>query len=338
MPTYRSMLKTCLTTSLRSSLKYRRPPLPSADKALKSLRGSVLGHQRAVDRVKSSLDAEVQRSKTDFDAKAKQANDTVVKLEQDASSVENKYTKLDKDIQDFMSQQQTAFSTAETKRSESFSLLLTNEAKKLEQDVDKMAKSSEERISELSKNTEEDRQKAQESKEKIEKILGIVGEEALIGQYSKNAGDDKKDADSWRNYTAVAIGCAILIALWLALTITVQDEANWYRIAAKALLTLSFGGLAFYTSRQSAEHRKAQRDAEQMALQLAALSPYLSNIEDINKRDELLADLAKKLFGQSSTQVTRRKSKKAEPNAGDPNNLLSQVLTLMQELAKKIPS
>jgi len=310
-------------------------PWGGADKTIKGLRGSVLGHQQAVRRAMESLDEKVSDAKAVFDNKTNEAASAVVRLREMADETAVQYEKLDKDTKDLISQQQTAFSTAETKRSEAFNRLLTEESKKLGDSVDALSKNAAVKISDLQQETEEDRKAVIAAKTHVEEILGIVGDEALIGQYSKNAGDDKKTADVWRWMTFASIVAAIIAAGWLAWTVTSGEDINWHRIFAKALLTVSLGGLAAYAARQSSEHRHAQRQAEQMALQLAALKPYLRDIEDTAKRDQLLAEIALKLFGQSAETLTKKgKSNKKEDAA--TITLLEQAMTLVEEMAKRL--
>lgn len=92
---------------------------------------------------------------------------------------------------------------------------------------------------------------------------------------------------------------------------------------------------AAYAARQSSEHRQAQRQAEQMALQLAALKPYLDDMRDEAKRDELLAVIAQKLFGQA-TPVKTTITRKEKRDDTDTMALLAQAMTLIQTMTKSI--
>ena len=74
-------------------------------------------------------------------------------------------------------------------------------------------------------------------------------------------------------------------------------------MVAKTLLILSFGAIATYAGRQSAEHRRAQRSAESMALQLSALPHYTEKLSTPERSDTLLMNHADKLFGVSPAGV-----------------------------------
>ena len=79
--------------------------------------------------------------------------------------------------------------------------------------------------------------------------------------------------------------------------------------------------------------KSAQRKAERMALQLKALKPYLNDIEDDTKRDELLAKIANRLFGQEE-QLPLILSKGGKGKNDNPM-LTSQLLEVVIELLKQ---
>ncbi|WP_157110770.1 hypothetical protein [Nocardia anaemiae] len=165
-------------------------------------------------------------------------------------------------------------------------------------------------------------------------IIGTVRDTALTCQYSKNAGADRRAANVWRLFTVFALFGVIIAAGWIVWIVSTDRDPNWHTLAAKTVFTASLSGFAIYASRQSSEHRRAQRHAEEMAAQLAALKPYLGDIEDAAKRDQLSADVALRLFGHSATQNPLKKTK----NKGRTDSiiLLKQAMTLIGQLSKNV--
>ena len=106
---------------------------------------------------------------------------------------------------------------------------------------------------------------------------------------------------------------------------------HWDLLAAKAFLGLIVAGVAAYAATQSAEHRTSQRDAEHVAVQLAALKPYLSDLSQESERDRLLVAIAQKLFGQP--RVSQDNGDLSKLVAENPS-LLSALLAAVQALAR----
>jgi len=311
-------------------------PLEGADKILRSLRNSVNGHRLAVDRATASLEAEVSTVKQVFVKEAETADETVTQLDKNVDAIAEKIETLEAASVALTKEQQAAFSTSQTARSESFDELVTEKQKLLIETVDKMSVDVKEAAGEIKKSIQADEAASNEAKLRIERLLGIVGEEALIGSYSKSANEDEKQANFWRWVTVGSILIAILAAAGAALSIVNQSavvEPNWYHLAAKTLLTFSFGGLAAYAGRQSGEHRRAQRDAKHMATQLAAVKPYLDDMDDPVKRDDLLREIAMKLFGQPAEH--RPAVRKKGASKSDDSALLSEALAVIKAFVVK---
>lgn len=233
---------------------------------------------------------------------------------------------------DLVTQQQTAFSQAETERSTAFSTLLADKNKELDTTLTELGERAEQEIAAVREAIQNDKNSVEKAKTRVEEILGIVGEEALIGEYSKNATRDRSTADLWRWITAGSILLAILATGWLALAAS-RTGTNWHELLAKIVLAASLSGLAGYSAQQSSEHRKAQRMSETMASQLAALKPYLKDMGDPIKGDDVLSEVARKLFGpiEGGTTFIGGEGEKA-----DNPMLVGQLLGLIQELIKKV--
>jgi hypothetical protein len=198
--------------------------------------------------------------------------------------------------------------------------------------VTALKKDTSEELSQTKSTVQSELAKVEDAKARVEAILGIVGEEALVGTYSKNADKDRREADKWRWIALVAVVVVVAVGVWIVVT-AVRTGTDWDLFAAKALLALPVAGAAAYAAKQSSEHRHAQREAEHIALQLAALKPYLNDLEKSDDRDKLLGEIAHRLFGQPR----RYHRKDDKPELGDSPGALNQVIALLQELTKLKP-
>lgn len=311
-------------------------PLEDANRVIKSLRGSVSGHRLAVDRAINQMEAELSQAQQVFLRQAETADEKVGELNKEVSNVSAKVQSLETATTTLATQQQSAFATAQTSRSEDFDQLVTEKQKLLNDTVEEMATEIKTSAKKIKDSIESESAAASKAKGRIEEILGIVGEEALIGSYSKSSNDDRRAADFWRWVTVGSIVAATIMAILAAISVFVapsSDEPDWYKLVAKFLLALAFGALATYAGRQSSEHRRAQRDATHMATQLAAVKPYLQDMSDSVKRDELLKEIAVKLFGQPAEHrpsVRKKNAKKADETA-----IVSEALEIIRAITVK---
>jgi hypothetical protein len=145
--------------------------------------------------------------------------------------------------------------------------------------------------------------RAQATNERIDELYGIVSEKALIAEYSKRAAADATAAFRWSvSAIGIAIGGLVVTIVLLATHVQSNGSTDWEAVVSKVLIVAVIGGIAAYAVRQSSEHRRSQRSNEHVALQLAAIKPYVSDL-DPTKRDEILAEIARRLFGQPMSEV-----------------------------------
>lgn len=305
--------------------------LAVAREALESLKRSVSGYRLAVDNETNRLETKSKDLQDHFDSQIQAANKEVSDLNDELARAEDGIEKTKTTNQTLTATQQTAFSTAETSRSESFAKLLTDKQKELDAALEGLGEDARSQVGKLKSLIEKDRTAAGEARSEIDEILGIVGERALVTEYAKSAAQDRGEADNWRIGTVILLSVALGFAVWVAITVSVSSPSI-QEFTPRLAVTLTSGALATYAARQSSEHRRAQRDAQRMALQLAALKPYLKDIENKGERDKLLAKLAGRLFGQN-TQESKRSKFRFRPSKEDPS-LVSQLLAVVLQLTK----
>jgi len=297
-----------------------------------SLRRSVGQHRGQVDREIESLRAASRKQKEQFESQAQQAAKRVSELEAEISRLQGELASITSTARDQANQQQNAFTTAQTDRQEQFSRLLEEKREEVATATEAMKKDIAKQVAHTKAATQSEVQAIEEAKTRVEEILGIVGEEALVGTYSRNADKDRREANRWRWIALAAVAATAGVGIWIVVS-AAAPGMHWDLVVAKLALALPIAGAAAYAARQSSEHRHSQREAEHIALQLAALRPYLNDLAEAGQRDQLLAAIAQRLFGQP-----RRDGRvSGTPELGDSPNTLNQVVALLQELAKLKP-
>ncbi len=302
--------------------------VPEAQKAVSSLRRSVAQHRKVVDHLIDELKERGSAADESIDEKVTAVLKQFEKLQEDVSQLDTSLVTIKDSAAQVSTAQQTAFTKAEADRSSEFTKLLSEKQKELEESLDKLEEKTQQSITEIHEKVQADELAISDAKERAEKMLEIIGDEALTGDYSKNAKQEYDAANTWRVVATLSIAGAIITAILLAAS--VNDTTSWQHVLSKVVIVASFGGLAGYTAKQSSEHRTAQRNAERMALQLTAIKPYLSDVDEKVKRDELLVKIADRLFGKNELVATSSKSK-----TNDNPVLTAQLIEALLELIKR---
>jgi len=315
--------------------------IPEARAAITSLRRSAARQKTIVDGIISQIKDKGSLADTTIDNKIADAKEII---DNNTAVVEKKLEDITKESEELAEQLETvksaanklsteqtkAFNDAQTERSEKFTNLITIKQSELDTTLDKLAKKADEKSNAINMAAEKNAKATEDAKNRAEKLLRIVSQDALISDYSKNAKREWISSLVWQIVAALAIITAIVFAGILANE--AGSDMAWQKLVAKITIVTASGGLATYAARQSTEHRQAQRQSEHMSLQLSAVRPYLEDITDKTKRDELLIKLAEKFF---SEKKPNRQQKKAPKDKGkefiSANDLLSFITTLIKK-------
>lgn len=315
--------------------------VPEARAAITSLRRSAARQKIIVDGIISEIKDKGSLADTAIDkrvASAKKAIDAdVATIEKKLEDITTEGEEIAEQLETVKSaanklstEQTTAFNSAQTERSKKFTDLMALKQSELDTTLDMLAKKTDEKSSAINAAAEKNAKATEDAKNRAEKLLGIVSQDALISDYSKNAKREWISSIVWQITAAVAIIAAIIVAGLLA------DEADsamaWQKLVAKLTIVVASGGLATYAAKQATEHRQAQRKSEHMSLQLSAVRPYLEDVTDKVQRDALLIKLADKFF--SERKIEQQPKKKNAENKGDElisaNDLLNFIATLIK--------
>lgn len=138
----------------------------------------------------------------------------------------------------------------------------------------------------------------------VQKACSIAVRDAVVSDHAENALRESRSAAIWRSISVFSIVASAVIAILLVFTTDFSDVSP-YRFAAKAGVALPVAALATYSSRQSSEHRHAQRDREKTALLLSAARTHVETVSDPQAQDELATSLMNHVFlGASSRTIT----------------------------------
>jgi hypothetical protein len=260
------------------------------------------------------------------------------------AQINSQKTRLDTAISNF----QTQFSEAETKRSETFNnseikrtekfdASITNQKEKFEDKLngqvesfenalDTFKKQSEENLESISSNTKSLVENLVEKKNEAEKLVNVIANVGMAGGYQKVANEARKAKLIWQVATTIALTGLIAFAI-IAFISAVSGEFNLGKFGARIFAAISFGIFAAYSAREAEKSSNREALNRQLELELASIDLYLAKLPE-DKQISIKTELASKWFGN-----LHKTEKEAKDNFnGNSYELLKMIINNLSKL------
>lgn len=179
------------------------------------------------------------------------------------------------------------FSEKEIERNEDFQKLLSN----LSLQTDAVREESK-------KEAEKALQALEKYRDDAARIVQVVGNIGITGNYQQIAKSEQDQANFWRWATIAFFACGVLIAgaTFIKFYNTAIDSSNIWTIAIRLLYAIAITAPALYTARESARHRSNSDRAKQTELELASIGPFVELMPEL-KQIEIREKLVSSFFG-----------------------------------------
>lgn len=137
------------------------------------------------------------------------------------------------------------------------------------------------------------------SKNDAAKIVGVVGNIGVTGNYQEIANKEDAAAGNWRLITLAFFGCGIVLAAATFYEFWKEPvtPTNAWGIAIRLLYAIAIAAPAWYTAKESARHRTNSDRARQRELELASLGPFIELLPQA-KKEEIREQMTKLYFGK----------------------------------------
>ena len=130
------------------------------------------------------------------------------------------------------------------------------------------------------------------------KIVQVVGNIGVTGNYQKIAQLESAVADNWRYATIGFFGTGVALAIIAFVVHLLQgsNPENGWTFAMRFVTAIAIAAPAFYTARESARHRTNADRARQRELELASLGPFIEMMPP-DQKDSIRSKLVERYFG-----------------------------------------
>lgn len=251
-------------------------------------------------------------------------------IEGQAETIESKLQKLDATSQEQKAVLETLQSTLDSKLQElesKFSAEQTERSSQFDSHLQRIQQAADEKVASISEAADENLETLAEKQSEAERIVSLIGNIGLTGNFKGAATREKQAADRLRS---IALVCFLgMVGVVLAtLFIAVKDGFDpWlalFRLGAGLTLIIP----AAYAARESSRHRTLENKNRRAELELASIDAYLESLP-AEKRTEIKAALTDKFFGQPSEDSN------SDEDSVSSNTLAKLLRDAINELGKR---
>ncbi len=160
------------------------------------------------------------------------------------------------------------------------------------------------------------------------KLLNIIGNIGVTGNYQKIAEEHKKIADTWRYIAGgvmLALSILVILSIWNISVENYNGLKALIRIIASAILIYP----ATYASKESNKHRVLENSNRKLELELAAINPFIETLNE-TKKQEIKEKLVEKFFGNNDFI-----EKEIEKNDTVSVDIFEKVVKMISSVTKK---
>ena len=241
---------------------------------------------KSLEKEKDELKAEIQSFKTDLTTKETEIQ-RLLKL------IEGKET----EIQNLNSTFQTNFNNIKSEHNQNFE----NDKKTYRSEIDKAKEIFREEIDKLKSTIDTDTSglvtKLETKHTEAKKLVNLIGNVGVTGNYQNIANSHKDSANFWRVMAILFMTVFSGLLVWTIIDLS-ADGFNWSKSLIRLIAAAALSYPATYAARESSKHRKLETVNRNAELELASINPFIEGLAD-DKKQIIKEKLVEKYFGNN---------------------------------------
>jgi predicted nucleic acid-binding Zn-ribbon protein len=241
---------------------------------------------KTLEKEKDELKTEITKFKTDLTTKESEIQ-RLIKL------IEGKET----EIQNLNSTFQTNFNNIKSEHNQNFE----NDKKTYRAEIDKSKELFREEIDELKNgidtNTSSLITKLETKHTEAKKLVNLIGNVGVTGNYQNIANSHKESANFWRVMAIIFMSVFSGLLVWTIIDLS-ADGFVWTKSLIRLVAAAALSYPATYAARESSKHRKLETINRNAELELASINPFIEGLSD-DKKQIIKEKLVEKYFGNN---------------------------------------
>jgi hypothetical protein len=272
------------------------------------------------------LETENKELKKQFDALSKKLEETDKALENVNTTLKQKELK----IQNLNKSFQTNFETIKTSATQNYEQDRKTFRAEFEKSKKALAKEVEDLKSEINTGTGQIIKDLEAKLEEAKKIVGVVSDKAVTGNYQKVANSHKTTADVFRVIAIILMICLSGILIYTIWDIS-GENFDWTKSLIRILAAAALSYPATYAARESSKHRKLEVLNRKAELELTAINPFIELLPETQKQT-IKEKLVEKYFGNSGNLMNDLDDKKEEDvSLSSIERIMKMLLTVIKK-------
>ncbi|MEQ6119196.1 hypothetical protein [Reichenbachiella sp. MALMAid0571] len=312
------------TNNFHSALaRTRNFPLPYSkndfnfSKAIADFQNSVSEKNELLTNESKELSSTLKSFKSDLEKKD-------LEIQRLFKLVEAKET----EIQNLNSNFQTEFTSIKTKATQEYE----TDRKTFRIEIDSDKKTFEEEIHALKESIDTDTsgliENLDEKLDEAKKIVNVIGNVGVTGNYQIIANEHKASANFWRWVAIIFMTVFSGLLVWTIIDLS-SSGFDWTKSLLRLIAAAALSYPATYAARESSKHRKLETTNRTAELELASINPFIE-ILDENKKQNIKEKLVDKYFGNNHYEHIIE-GKEEEVSIGGFEKILKAVLPLLKK-------
>lgn len=139
--------------------------------------------------------------------------------------------------------------------------------------------------------------------EEGKKIVNVIGNVGVTGNYQLIANDHKSTANVWRYVAITFMGIMSFFLVWIIWDISFDENYDWTKSLFRFVAAVAFSYPATYAARESSKHRKFESINRKLELELASIEPFIELLDEEEKK-VIKKELVSKYFGNVDSEET----------------------------------
>jgi hypothetical protein len=129
------------------------------------------------------------------------------------------------------------------------------------------------------------------------KLVSLIGNVGVTGNYQNIANSHKKSANFWRVMAIVFMSIFSILLVWTIIDLS-SEGFNWTKSLIRLIAAAALSYPATYAARESSKHRKLETINRNAELELASINPFIEGLAD-DKKQMIKEKLVEKYFGNN---------------------------------------
>lgn len=164
--------------------------------------------------------------------------------------------------------------------------------------------------------------------EEAKKIVNVIGNVGVTGNYQLIANEHKSSANFWRWVAIIFMTVFSGLLVWTIIDLS-SSGFDWTKSLIRLVAAAALSYPATYAARESNKHRKLETINRTAELELSSINPFIE-ILDEDKKQNIKERLVDKYFGNNRTHETSE-VKEEEVSIGGIEKILKAVLPFIKK-------